>query len=104
MSLFWTTDTGDIVTRFSQDFQIIDSTLPLAMMSVATSTCEQNNYSRRIDKIDLCDRSSRLSGSGRIDCIRVRMARHQLSANNTCCLAGATLLPPDIKTAPSFGS
>ncbi|KAF2155055.1 ABC transporter [Myriangium duriaei CBS 260.36] len=37
LSLFWTTDSGSLTTRFSQDFQYIDSSLPLAMMQVATN-------------------------------------------------------------------
>lgn len=36
-SLFWTTDTGSIANRFSQDLQLIDGALPVALMTVVTS-------------------------------------------------------------------
>jgi len=37
MSLFSVTDSGSITTKFSQDFQLVDSTLPLSLMSVVTN-------------------------------------------------------------------
>lgn len=37
MSLFSTTDTGSITTKFSQDFQLVDSKLPLSLMCVVTN-------------------------------------------------------------------
>ncbi|KAF2808068.1 P-loop containing nucleoside triphosphate hydrolase protein [Mytilinidion resinicola] len=37
MSFFSTIDTGSIVTRFSQDMQLIDGSLPLALMAVAAN-------------------------------------------------------------------
>lgn len=37
MSLFSTTDTGSITTKFSQDFELVDSKLPLALMCVVTN-------------------------------------------------------------------
>ncbi|KAF2834051.1 hypothetical protein CC86DRAFT_451542 [Ophiobolus disseminans] len=37
MSLFGIIDTGSITTKFSQDFQLVDSSLPLSMMCVVTN-------------------------------------------------------------------
>ncbi|KAF2495596.1 putative multidrug resistance protein [Lophium mytilinum] len=37
MSFFSNTDTGSIVTRFSQDMQLIDGSLPLALMAVVAN-------------------------------------------------------------------
>lgn len=38
MSFFATTDTGNIVNRFSQDIQMIDAQLPIALLNTAANT------------------------------------------------------------------
>lgn len=102
MSLFWATDTGSITTRFSQDFQFIDSTLPLAMMSVASSA----SLSYRKQQICLLTnvyRSPHLYWTSWTNSLCIRVAGDKFSSLGRCVMAGPTFLSANVATAPSSG-